>query len=183
MGLGGFEGRPRDGQHLFSATGQSPSSPTGSWFVCDGAYWAFVTKTGRGRIAEATDINEPAQPEFGRATSGLNGSLRLRSGQALRLPSCFASRSGYSACLGGGLLLARRGLRLVGPTSVLPTASAGVAGKVVSEREALPQRLKPSSEQFSYRSGKPLHPGTPKTCVLGTPALRHPKFRNCWHRL
>jgi len=40
---------------------------------------------------------------------------------------------------------------------------------------AVPQRLKPHSKQGGYRSGKPLHPATPKPGVLGTPALRHPK--------
>ena len=31
--------------------------------------------------------------------------------------------------------------------------------------------------EAGYRSGKPLHPITPKAGVLGAPALRHPKAR------
>jgi len=51
------------------------------------------------------------------------------------------------------------------------------AEKVILQREPRPQRLKPYSEQCSYRSGEPLHPITPKAGVLRTPALRHPKAK------
>jgi len=64
-------------------------------------------------------------------------------------------------------------------TTYFTTGSLYRAGVVASPARwrTRPQRLKPCSKQCSYRSGERFHPITPKSCVLGTPALRHPKQR------
>ncbi len=100
--------------------------------------------------------------------------LRTGSGWALFWGSC-ALGLNLLTRLTTGLDLIAAGLFVLLVLWFRGTVSEEAAKEALPDEELRPQRLKPHSEQYGYRSGEPLHPITPKPGVLGTPALRHPK--------